>query len=335
MKAAERARAVRRGAGFFELAERGLLEVTGGDARRWLDGMISQDVTALEPGAKRSGCYALLLTPQGRVVADLHVLLRPQGFWLELDRAAVAAALAHLERYIVADDVALCDRSGAFERFALEGPRARAALQKLVEVPLELAPDACVDARVDGAPVVIAAFGWTGESAFQVFAGEPEAARVRAALRAAREAGGWLDGDPETLELLRIEAGIPRFGAELDASVLPDEARLDRAISTTKGCYTGQEVVARMRSRGRVSHRLVGLALDTDACLPEPGTAVHAGEASVGEITSAALSARAGAIALAFVRTSHHVPGTTLSVAGRPARVVELPFVEVGAAPGA
>jgi folate-binding protein YgfZ len=331
MNTAEPARAVRRGAGLFALDDRGLIEVTGGDAGRWLDGMLSNDIAALKPGSTRSGCYALLLTPQGRIVADLHVLLRPDGYWLELDRDAVAPVLARLERYIIADDVRLSDRSDGFARFSLEGPRARAILAAATGASLELAPDACAEARLDGTSVVIAAFGWTGEPGFQIIAPVAEATRVGAALHPEREAAGCIEADCATLELLRIEAGIPRFGAELDESVLPDEARLGDAISTTKGCYTGQEVIARLRTRGRVKHLLVGLALDPAEPLPEPGSALMDGDEAVGEVTSVARSTDAGAIALAFVRRPRDAAGTSLSVGDAKARVVELPFVELGA----
>jgi folate-binding protein YgfZ len=174
----------------------------------------------------------------------------------------------------------------------------------------------------------VAAFGWSGEEAFQLFV--PVAAGDAAA-RALHEAGralGAVWGDPAALDVLRVEAGIPRADAELGEDVLPAEARLlERAVSFTKGCYTGQEVVARMHSRGRVGHLLVGVALAADAPLPGPGEAlVHAGT-PVGALTSAALSPRTGPIGLGFVRAAHAEPGTELVCAGAPARIVTLPFV--------
>ena len=225
----------------------------------------------------------------------------------------------------------LSDRSDGFARFSLEGPRARAVLEAATGACLDLAPHACAEARLDGVPVLIAAFGWTGEPGFQIIAPVAGATRVGAALHPNREAAGCVEADRATLELLRIEAGIPRFGAELDESVLPDEARLGDATSTTKGCYTGQEVIARLRSRGRVSHLLVGLALDPAEPLPEPGWAVQDGDEPVGESTSSARSADAGVIALAFVRRPRDAAGTSLSVGDAKARVVDLPFVELGA----
>ena len=328
MNPQQQAAAVRSGAGLFALAGRGLVAVTGSDRVRWLDGMVSNDVQSLVPGAERSGCYATLLTPQGRIVSDLHVLLRPDAFWLELAAEALASAIERLDRYIVADDVALVDRSAEFARLALEGPAAARILAEVAGSDPSLAADACVDLTIAGAQVLVAAFGWSGEPGFQLFAPPAAAAAVEEALVAAGAAYALVRADAEALEILRIEAGVPRQGRELDDEVLPAEARLDRAVSQTKGCYTGQEVVARMQSRGRVSHLLVGLHF-ADGAPPEVDQTVNAGEKKVGEVTSACISPAAGAIALAYVRHAHAEPGTSLAVAGREARVQTLPFVSV------
>ena len=314
------ARAARAGAALFRRADAGLVEVTGADRVRWLDGMLSNDVAGLEPGPERSGCPALLLTRKGRIVADPHVLLRPEALWLALARDAVAVAIETLERFVVADRVELADRSDAWERLALEGPAAPELLDAAAGAPLGLAPGAAADAELAGTAVVIAAYGVT-EGGRQIFAPAGSGERVAAALRAA----GAVEAGAEALEILRIEAGTPRLYAELDEDVLPAEAGLDHAISTTKGCYTGQEIVARLASRGRVNHRLVGLALE-GATPPALGDAIRDGEREVGEVTSACLSPGAGPIALGFVRATSALPGTRLEVAGRPARVSPLPF---------
>ncbi len=149
---------------------------------------------------------------------------------------------------------------------------------------------------------------------------------MRAELLGRGAAAGLVEAEPALLELLRIEAGVPWLGRDLDESVLPDEAGLGHAVSDTKGCYTGQEVVARMRSRGRISHRLVGLWAEGERPLPE-GAEVRVEGAPVGEVTSAAVSPEAGSIALAYLRAAHAEPGTLAEVEGRPARVSSLPFV--------
>ncbi len=325
----EQAHAVRQSAGLFRLADRGLLRVTGGDRVRWLDGMLSNDVASLEPGPDRSGCYAALLTRQGRIVCDFHVLQRGDGFWLETARDAVATALETLDRFVIADDVTLADASDEVERIGLEGPSAPVLLEAALGAPLPLGEDCCAEVELAGVPVLAAAFGWSGAPGRQLFVPSGSGDAVAAALRAARGDRGLVEAGAEVLEILRVEAGVPKLGAELDQEVLPAEARLERAVSYTKGCYTGQEVVARMHSRGRVGHLLVGLRLEGGPA-GEVGADVEVEGRKTGEVTSACLSPSAGSIALAFVRAQHAEPGTAVSAGGRPAQVAELPFI-VGA----
>lgn len=318
--------AVRRRAGLFALAERGLLEITGSDAPRWLNGMITNDVARLEPGAEHSGCAALLLTNKGRLVSTLQVLRLAHGFWLELPGIAVADVLARLSKLVIADDVVLRDRSHEFERFGIEGPRMAQIMGAALGEPLQLAADGCIERELAGAKIVIARFGWSGEDAVQLFVAKEASTRVREALQAAAPDGTLAECSAETLEVLRVEAGRPRLGAELSLEVLPPEARLESAISYTKGCYTGQEIMARLRTRGHVNHLLVGLELEAGA-LPAPGTHLRGGGAEIGEITSAVRSPDQGNIALGFVRVGFAAPGTAVDVDGAPARVRELPFV--------
>jgi folate-binding protein YgfZ len=310
-----------------------MLAVQGGDRTRWLNGMVSNDVAALTPGPQGSGCYALLLTPQGRIVADLHVLLRPEELWLELPRAEVPVVRERLAKLVIADDVRLTERSQEFGRMGVEGPSALPLLREVLspadqDRAAALSPDACVEVKIAGVKVVLSAFGWTGERALQLFVpgATAETQRVRDALLAAGARHGLVVAHEEVLEILRVEAGIPRLHAELSEQVLPPEARLERAISYTKGCYTGQEIIARLRSRGQVAHLLVGIAAEAGGAAKR-GDAVRVSGEGVGEVTSAVYSARAGEIALAFVRRAHAVPGTAVSVGAGRGRVVALPFV--------
>ncbi len=313
MDAAACAAAARRGAGLFRLAHRGVVAVSGGDARRWLDGMLSNDVTALAAEGPQTHCHAALLTPIGRIVADLWVVARPDGFWLELEREAVADVLARLEKYVIADDVSLSDASDEWARLAVEGPAAPEVV-------------AAAAGPLADAGAVVVDYGWSGAPARQLFVPASQASAAADALLAAGRDRGLVEGDLAALEILRIEAGVPRLGAELDEEVLPPEARLDDAVSDSKGCYTGQEVIARIRSRGQVKHLLVGLRFDTGEP-PEPGEPVEADERRIGEVTSAARSPDAGVIALGFVTRPHADPETRVRVGGREARVAALPFV--------
>ena len=303
--------------------ERGLIDVRGRDRVRWLNGMLSNDIAALEARGPGAGCYALLLTREGRIVADLHVLLREDGLWLETARAAVSDVLARLDQFVIADDVELRDETGAWARFAIEGPRAGEVLETLVSGGGSAAcPDAdgWVPLDLAGVRAVLARLSLAGGPGFQLLV---PSARQEEAAGALLELGGLAAADAAELERLRIEAGVPWLGADLDESVLPDEARLEAAVSTTKGCYTGQEVVARMRSRGRVSHRLVGLRCRSAVT---PGDAIEHGGSRIGEVTSAVVSPALGPIALGFVRVPHDAPGSEVAAGGVDATVAELPF---------
>ncbi len=309
----------------FDLPERGVVEVTGEDRVRWLDGMLTNDVAAAA-AAPGGGCDALLLSRQGRILARFHLLAMAERVWLETDRAAIAPALEALEKLLIADDVTLADVSASQARLALEGPGATEVVAAACSGAALPAAHGFVEAELAGAPVHLAAFGFTGGPALQVFAPADGARAVRDALVAA----GAEPGDAALLDRLRIEAGTPRFGAELDASVLPDEARLGDAVSTTKGCYVGQEVVARLRSRQRVNHLLVGLRLAEPAA---PGAEIRLEDRRLGEVTSAAVSPDHGPIALGYVPSASSAPGTRVEVGGREARVAELPFAgDAGAA---
>ncbi len=310
--------AVRESAGLFQLPGRGVLEVGGGDRVRWLDGMISADVKALAVGG---GAHGLLLTRQGRIVADLHVLARTEGFWLELEAAALPGVQGRLAGYVIADDVTLTDKSAELARFAVEGPRAAERLAAAGGDPSGLAPHGWREVSIASAPSVVAAYGFSGLPGFQLFVPTGSADAVSDALLAT----GLAPASGDTLECLRIAAGLPWLGRELDESVLPAEARLDAAISTTKGCYTGQEVVTRMRSRGRVRHLLVGLRFEGDV-LPADGAEIEGAAGRIGQVTSSVLSPEEGAIGLGFVRAEDAEPGASVRVAGTAARLAALPL---------
>ena len=331
--AAALAARVRCKAGWFALEDRGVIRVRGADRVRWTNGMVSNDVASLAPGPDRSGCHALLLTAQGRIVADLHVLAREGELWLELAGDVLPDVAKRLERYVIADDVLLSDESARWRRFALEGPRSPELLARAVGAPIAIASDSGVDVVIAGSPAVACAWGWSGEAAYQLFVPASAAETVERAIAAAAREGELETGDSGTLEVLRIEAGTPRQGSELNEDVLPAEAGLvGRAVSTTKGCYTGQEIVARMESRGSASHRLVGLRFDAaNADPPLVGAVVQAGGQTIGSVTSACRSS-IGAIALGYLRSAHAAPGSAVDISGARAHVAALPFVQGRAA---
>ena len=328
MGPAEIAAAARRAAALFRLGERGLLVVSGGDRVRWLDGMLTRDVAGM--AARGVGGRALALTRKGQVLADLFVWPRPEGFWLETERAALPGLLEHLRKHVAADDVAIAGPAADLVLLALEGPASGEVLARAARGATPPGAEAVADGALAGVAVALAGFGDSGESAWRIAAPAAEVPRVEEALAAAGAPLGLARGSDAAREILRVEAGVPGFAQELARGLLPAEARLEAAISFDKGCYTGQEIVARVASRAQIRRVLVGLRLGA-APLPESGAAVLAGEDPVGEVTSAVRSPACGAIALALVRLPHDAPGTQLRVGAHPAAVSTLPFVAAAA----
>lgn len=313
MNPAEVAARVRAGVGWFRRHDRGVIEITGADRVRWLNGMISNDVAALEIGLNRSGCYALLLTPKGRIVADLQVFLQPDCLWIELAQAAVADVMERLAARIIADDVVLRDASEEWTCVAIEGAHTNALLAAAGASLADLGPNAIAQATLGNREAYIARVHVCEEGGARVFVPHAAEQAVCAALRAASDVA-LADGDTETFEALRIHAGIPRYGAEIGEEVFPEEAGLiGRAVSLTKGCYTGQEIVARIESRGRVRRRLVSLAFAT-AEPPAVGAALFVDGKQVGAVTSGCRG-DPDARGLAFVKIPHDDVGTELALA--------------------
>ena len=328
MNSGQQAERVRAGAGLFRRSDRGVVLVRGGDRVRWLQGMLSNDVVALEAGPTASGCTAALLNHRAGVVADFQVALRPDAFWLECERSVLPEVIERLGKFIVADDVELLDGSDRLDLLGLEGPRAGdwlAAALGAAEPPA-LAANAVGEIALAGETAVLGAWGSSGESAYRLVVPAGTGEAVCRALGAAKGPGELVEADAQALEILRIEAGVPRMGFELGEDVLPDEARLEAAVSDTKGCYTGQEIIARLRSRGRVNHLLVGLRF-TGAAPAALEAKLRTPEREVGEVTSACVSPSEGAIGLGFVRREHASPGTQLGAAGESVTVAALPFL--------
>ena len=313
----------RSSASVFRMDERGAIAVSGDDRERWLNGMVSNDIAALTADPQQSGCYAALLTRQGRIVSDLRVLQRGDSYWLETRQDAVPGVIAALDRLLIADDVELRDASEDHDRLAVEGARSREVLEAAIGRELRIGPWCVEDAELAGRAVWIAAFGWSGEQAFQLFVPRGSGDAVAAALL---EIPGATIGDAALLEVMRIEAGMPALAVELAEDTLPDEARIGHAISQTKGCYIGQEVIARLRSHGGVKHALVGLR---GQGLPEPGARIERADGRrSGELTSRCVSDLAGGeIALGFVHRDDAEPGTRLRCGEVEVEVAELPFV--------
>jgi aminomethyltransferase len=301
--------ALRSAAVAVDLPGRGALAVFGPDAAATVHGLVTNEVKSLRPGA---GCHAALLTPKGRMRAELVVLrISEEELLLDCDPALAGPLAAILAGYVPFSQSLLEDRTAAVGVVHLEGPRASGILSAAgLPEPGAEPYDHVADATGDGT-VRVVRVSRAGEDGFDLRAARESAPSLLERL----VSGGARAAGPDVLEAGRIEAGIPRWGSELTESALPNEAGLERtAISYTKGCYLGQETVARIRTYGHVNRRLVALLLPA-GCGASPGDAVRAGDEPVGSVTSAVDSARRGArVALAFVRSGHEAPGTRLAV---------------------
>jgi len=290
--------------------ERGFIDVLGPDGPEYLQGQVTNDVESVGVG---EGQYAALLDRKGHMQADLRVLrVGEEAILLDTEPAAKDAALRHLTMYSIGRDVQVLDASAERGAVSLIGPR---AVEMAGTPPLpEFANEATTIAGVD----VVAVGTRDGIDLLHPAA---ERERVVAALSEA----GAVEVSPEAVEILRVESGVPRFGAEMDTATMPAEAGIvEDAVSFTKGCYIGQETVARLHYKGKPNRHLRGLRLSGAAA---PGAALRLGEKEVGTLGGSVVSPLLGPIGLAIVRREAE-PGVELAVGedGVTAEVVALPF---------
>jgi folate-binding protein YgfZ len=290
--------------------ERGFLDVLGPDGAEYLQGQLTNDVEALAVG---EGQYAALLDRKGHMQADLRVLrVGDEAILLDSEPATRDAALRHLTMYSIGRDVQVGDATDERGAISLIGPRAAeiAATPPLPEFANEATTIAATDVLAVGT-----------RDGIDLLLPLAERDRVLAALVDA----GAVEVSPEAVEILRVESGVPRFGAEMDTATMPAEAAIvEDAVSFTKGCYIGQETVARLHYKGKPNRHLRGLRLSGAA---EPGAALRLGEKEVGTLGGSVVSPALGPIGLAIVRREAE-PGTELTVGedGVTAEVVALPF---------
>ena len=294
---------LREAVGLVDRSERGKFRLTGSEVAEFLQGQVTNDVEALEPGG---GCYAALLDHKGKIRADMRVLRGPDWFWLDCEAIGRDALAKNIRMYSLGRDVRREDVTEQYAILALVGPEARRALGA--------APPAGEHAFVEGEHGLYV----STDLGVDVICDA-------GAVDAVREALGVEPASEEVAECLRVESGRPRHGLDMDGKTIPQEAGLnERAISFTKGCYVGQETVARLHYKGKPNRFLRGLRLSAPA---EHGDPIMLGERQVGAVGSTCVSPSHGPIALALVRREA-APGATVSVgeAGLPAEVVELPF---------
>ncbi len=282
-------------------SERGKLALTGAEAKDFLQGQVTNDVLGLTPG---QGCYAAFLTHKGKMLGDMRVFDLGDELLLDCERVVLQELFNMIRRFKLGREVELHKRTLEMALLSVIGP----------EAP-RLAGDAehsCARVAVGG----VAAIAVTTDVGTDLFC----AADDREALRDALD---FPDGDEATAEIVRVERGRPRYGVDLDDSVIPQEAGLnDRAVSFTKGCYVGQETVARLHYRGKPNRRLLGLRLSEPA---PSGTELRLGEKVVGRLGSVVVSPSLGPIGLALIRREAAV-GDTVAADGATAVLVDVPF---------
>ncbi len=319
--------AARNRAAFIDRSARGRIVVSGRDRASYLQGLLTNDIPALKTG---EGCYAAYLTPQGRMISDLWVYELGDVILLNLAGDVTAVVLAKLDQFIFSEDVQLGDVSETFAQIAVVGPDAARMVGALLDetpvVALSALPEhGNLRGRIDGSPAIVTRVTDTGEPGFDVYVERERSEWLKARLASdgAQEAG------EETADVLRVEAGVPAFHRDMDEDTIPLEAGIEsRAISMTKGCYVGQEIIIRVlhRGHGRVAKKLVGLVLDGESP-PARGTIVKSADRAAGAITSSVRSPALGrAIALAYLQRDFIAPGTSVSIEGVPATVTPLPF---------
>ncbi|MBV8879189.1 MAG: aminomethyltransferase family protein [Planctomycetaceae bacterium] len=291
--------ALRTGAGLIDLSWRGVIDVTGRDRARFLHGMCTNDIKKLQPG---QGCMAAVVNRQGKMVAEMIAHAAENAILLEMDRSNIVPTIEHLQKFLVADDVALRPSDAAV--LGLWGPRAQGLLS------VKDLPDFHFVIR-DG--VAVSRNRSLGVEGYHLIVPASKSAEADGILGHGVAPAGF-----EAHEALRVEFGFPRWGADMDATLLPMEAGLEPlAISYNKGCYIGQEVIQRVKTYSEPPRMLVQLEVERAA----PGDKILSGAEEIGAVTSAASS-----LALGIVRKEFKSPGTELQVGGKPARVRALPW---------
>jgi len=307
--------AARERAAWLNRSSRGRIVVSGADRRSYLQGLLTNDIEALVAGR---GCYAAYLTAQGRMTADLWVYELGDVILLAMLGEVKDTLLAKLDQFIFSEDVQLGDVTSTFAAIAIVGPQALDVTANVVagvsrDALLSLPEHGNVRAQLGEGPVIVTRVSDVGEAGFELYVAAEQREAVVAALRTA----GIAELDAETAEILRVEAGVPLFHRDMDEETIPLEAGIEsRAISFTKGCYVGQEVIIRVlhRGHGRVARRLVSLACGGDV-VPERGAAIHVEDKPVGQVTSAVMSPRLNRpIAMGYVHRDAADPDTILRI---------------------
>lgn len=324
---------LRHAAGIVDRSTRGRLTVSGADRRSYLQGLLSNDIAALEEGG---GCYATYLTAQGRMIADMRVFETGSNLLVDLDGTLADSIAARWSQFVFSEDVQISNDSASTAEIGVYGPASARVVAEAIGGDDVRQIDATLRAlplyanrawHGRGKEIRVLASDEIGVRGFDLAISNTNKAEVVGIL----QASGGIFVEPAAVEVCRVEGGRPLFRVDMTEDTIPLEAGIeDRAISLTKGCYVGQEVIIRVlhRGHGRVVRKLVGIAFETGSPLPSRGEKVVAGDREIGSITSAVESiALDRPIALGYVHRDFVEAGTVVAIEGKPATVQQLPFV--------
>jgi folate-binding protein YgfZ len=320
--------ALRTGCGVYDLGYRAQLSLTGTDRVRWLNGMVTNNIRDLAAG---SGVYAFLLNPQGRILGDLYAYNHGESIVVDTDASQLEKILATFDHYIIMDDVEVTNLSEQWTTLGIAGPRSRDVLRAAgIEIP-EARPLQIFEAKCTCDCQCTACTAVRGEDptheSYQLWLAPGDVGKTWNSLiaRGATPVGF------EALELQRMVSGIPLYGVDIRERDLPQETEQMRALNFNKGCYVGQEIVERIRSRGAVHRKFTGFLAEDAASIPA-GAKLLAGEKEVGEITSAAAVPFAEGnrtLALGYIRREVGTPGREVTIGTAKAKVVQLPLEDI------
>ncbi|MFY9688488.1 MAG: aminomethyltransferase family protein [Candidatus Acidiferrales bacterium] len=312
-------RAARESVGLFDTNWQAIVTLSGRDRAKYLHNISSNDIKGLAEGR---GTLALLLTPQGRILAEMQVYALPEKLLVLSHASQRERTVATLKKYVIGSQVQIEDLTDHLGSVGVAGPRAAEVVDRVCGVAIADLPDFSIrEAMIDGAVCYVVRRSQFGEAGAEIIAPRASMAALWQRLLAEVRAAGGEPIGMAALHALRLEAGVPWFPVDFNDAMIPHEAALETThISFTKGCYTGQEIVERVRSRGHVNRKRVPLKFST-AAPPAPGTKLLAGGAEVGYVTSSALSPRAGAIGMGYVRREQFDPGSVVEFDGGTAEV--------------
>jgi aminomethyltransferase len=310
--------ALRSGCGVYDLGFRAKIALTGGDRVRWLNGMVTNNIRDLVLGR---GVYAFLLNPQGKILGDLYAYNRGESIDIDTDRGQVEKILATFDHFIIMDDVEVSNRSEQVTALGIAGPKAAAVLAPAGLAVSEMQPLQAQAAIWSSVECTLVRGEDEQHISYEVWIAPASVRRLWDALRAA-------DATPvgsEALELQRIVSGIPTYGVDIRERDLPQETEQARALNFNKGCYVGQEIVERIRSRGAVHRKFSGFVAEGAAPIAA-GAKIVAGEKELGEITSSAyLHAADKTVALGYIRREVGLPGREVTIGTTRGVVASLP----------